>query len=397
MAAAYSPRTGAVGTGRCRTASASDIEMLFDISRAYGRMVVPPSTHRRTHATPSRLRVARNGACSAGVRLRRLRGSEQQQLRKASRCSDAGRGPRPPARPATDRDRQRRQPLLGAPGVRQIGRLRGREAEGGRLRPGRAAVRLPRVRGGRPLGAPADRARLDHVRRGRRLRAHRADRPGRRHRPRHGRRPTAGPREHLDQRLRGRRLRGLPGREHRVAPARHVHLRAEGRERRCRRRSRDRDLQPGQHRRTRPERHPGGDAHGQQHERYPGARHHLRARRHAGGDPWSGDAGLRQHRARDQDDVQRARGAPGQEPGQRGHGGRASRLGDRGARHQRQRLRLGRDPRGRRADGEGEAVEHGALCVVGRGGVEPRRLDLLRRPRSLRRTSTGSPSTSTST
>ena len=98
------------------------------------------------------------------------------------------------------------------------------------------------------------------------------------------------------------------------------------------------------------------------------------AGRHAG----PADARLRQHAARG------SRAPPTYSPSyrastrQRGHGGGTSRLGARGARHQRQRLRLGRDPRGRGADGEGGAVEHGALRLVGRGGVGPGRLDQLR-------------------
>ena len=148
-------------------------------------------------------------------------------------------------------DRERRQPLRRLRGLRRLGRLRGRDARGRRLRPRGPGVRLPRVRGRRPLGPPADRAGHGHLRRGRRLRGGHPDRPRRRHSGRHGRRPAARPGQHLDQRVRGFRLRGLPRREHRAAAAWHVHVRDQGRERRGGRRRRDRDLQPGQHDRRR--------------------------------------------------------------------------------------------------------------------------------------------------
>ena len=50
--------------------------------------------------------------------------------------------------------------------------------------------------------------------------------------------------------------------------------------------------------------------------------------------------------------------------------------------HQRQRLGLCRNSRGRRADGQGQAAQHGALRLVGRRGIRPRRVGLLR-PRVL--------------
>ena len=49
-----------------------------------------------------------------------------------------------------------------------------------------------------------------------------------------------------------------------------------------------------------------------------------------------------------------------------------------GSRHQRQRLGQRRHPRGGRADAEGEAEQQGPLRLVGRGGVGPGRLDVLR-------------------
>ena len=203
-------------------------------------------------------------------------------------------------------DRERRQPLLRLRGLRRLGRLRGRHARGRRLRPRGPDVRLPRVRGRRPLGPPADRAGHDHLCRGRRLRRGHPDRSRRRHSGGHGRRPAARPRQHLDQRLRGGRLRRLPRRQHRAAAARDLHVRDQGRERRGGRRRRDRDLQPGQHGRPRPQRHPGRHAHGQQHQRHPGARHHLRARCDAGQHAGPADAGLRQHAAPDPAHLQRA-------------------------------------------------------------------------------------------
>ena len=65
--------------------------------------------------------------------------------------------------------------------------------------------------------------------------------------------------------------------------------------------------------------------------------------------------------------------------------------------HQRQRLRLCRDPRDRRADVQGQAAQQAALRLVGRGGGRPRRLDRLRERPQPGREATRSPSTSTST
>ena len=58
--------------------------------------------------------------------------------------------------------------------------------------------------------------------------------------------------------------------------------------------------------------------------------------------------------------------------------GRAPRLRRGRPRHQRQRLGLRRDPRGRRADGQGPHQEQGPLRMVGRRGGGPHRLDGLR-------------------
>ena len=77
-------------------------------------------------------------------------------------------------------------------------------------------------------------------------------------------------------------------------------------------------------------------------------------------------------------DLQRARRDPHRERRQRRDGGRPPRLGQRRARHQRQRLGLGGAARGRRADGQVQPGQHRALRVVGRRGVRPRRLDALR-------------------
>ena len=87
--------------------------------------------------------------------------------------------------------------------------------------------------------------------------------------------------QHLDQRLRGRRLRRFPRRQHRAAPARHVHVRDQGGERRGGGRGRGAVLQPGRHRRARRAGHPGGDARQRLHRRHPGAQHDVRDRRRA--------------------------------------------------------------------------------------------------------------------
>ena len=105
------------------------------------------------------------------------------------------------------------------------------------------------------------------------------------------------------------------------------------------------------------------------------------------------DAGVRQHGPRDQDDLQRAGRDLVRQRQQRRHGRRPPRLRRRGSRHQRQRLRQRGDPRGRRADAEGEADQQGPLRLVGRRGVGPGRLDVLRRQPSAGRTGPRSPST----
>ena len=100
----------------------------------------------------------------------------------------------------------------------------------------------------RAVDAGADRADADHLRGGRRLSASidQSD-PGDVTAAVDGRRPPARPRQHVRQRLRGRRLRHLPGGQHRADPARHLHVRGEGRQRRSRRRRGRDHLQPGQH------------------------------------------------------------------------------------------------------------------------------------------------------
>ncbi|RHW25981.1 hypothetical protein D0Z08_16770 [Nocardioides immobilis] len=69
---------------------------------------------------------------------------------------------------------------------------------------------------------------------------------------------------------------------------------------------------------------------------------------------------------------------------QRDHGRRPPRLGARGSRYQRQRVRVQRSDRGRRADRQAEAAQQGALRLVGRRGSRPDRLAQLR-PLHLRR------------
>ena len=117
----------------------------------------------------------------------------------------------------------------------------------------------------------------------------------------------------------------------------------------------------------------------------PGDRHQLCARSRARRATAGGrDRRAGQHRrpfSEHARDLQRVRGQR-QWP-QRPHRRRrcAPRLGDRGRRDQRQRLRLRHDPRDRRADGRHRhrAAQQRALRVVGRRGVRPARLGALRR------------------
>ena len=76
--------------------------------------------------------------------------------------------------------------------------------------------------------------------------------------------------------------------------------------------------------------------------------------------------------------IERARREDREERGQCGHGRSTPRFGSRRARDQRQRIRIGSDPRGRRADGQGQAPKHLALRLVGSRGSEPRRFQPLR-------------------
>ena len=103
------------------------------------------------------------------------------------------------------------------------------------------------------------------------------------------------------------------------------------------------------------------------------------------------------HVPRTGDDVQRGRRDPRRQRRQRRDGRRPPRLGQRRAGHQRQRLRVRRPARGRRAAGQGQAGQHGALRLVGRGGVQPGRLEPLRDGPEPPRSAAGSRSTSTST
>ena len=82
---------------------------------------------------------------------------------------------------------------------------------------------------------------------------------------------------------------------------------------------------------------------------------------------------------RDAHDAQRDRRQQGRRHRQHRRRRRAPRQRPRGAGHQRQRLRLGDDPRDRRADGEGQAAQPGALHLVQRRGVRSHRLEVLRR------------------
>ena len=77
--------------------------------------------------------------------------------------------------------------------------------------------------------------------------------------------------------------------------------------------------------------------------------------------PGSADAGVRQHAARDQDHVQRARRDSRRRRQQRRDGRRPPRLGRRRAGHQRQRLGQRRDPGDRRGDAEGRS--RGTRCA----------------------------------
>ena len=98
----------------------------------------------------------RRGA--GGAFTRGLFEPDEQHLRQGARVRAGRRGPQAPGGAAADRRRERREPVLRLRRLQRVRRLRRRHAQGGRLRPRGPEVRLPRVRGRRPVGAPADRA-----------------------------------------------------------------------------------------------------------------------------------------------------------------------------------------------------------------------------------------------
>ena len=139
----------------------------------------------------------------------------------------------------------------GFAGLQRLRRLRGRDARGRRLRPRGPGVRLPRVRGRRPVGAPADRAE-------RRSPMSRASTSGRSPRPT----PATSPRRSRPSTCSSASgntstsgceasdFAGFPAGNIALLQRGDVHVRDQGRERRGGRRRRDRDLQPGQHDRS---------------------------------------------------------------------------------------------------------------------------------------------------
>ena len=169
-----------------------------------------------------------------------------------------------------------------------------------------------------------------------------------------------------------------------------MHLRHQGNQRLQRRSDRRRDLQ--QHRgRSRRD-----------------ARQHVYARSARGrGHPVAGCAAQRDSGPRVADQDRRAPGAggrgerarriQGRKRRQRGDGRGSPRLRERRTGDQRQRIRLGRHPRGRRADGPRRPEEQGAIRAVGRRGS---RTSWARRSTSAafpRKSTPRSPSISTST
>ena len=166
-----------------------------------------------------------------------------------------------------------------------------------------------------------------------------------------------------------------------------VQLHREGPERRgCRRRCRDHHergqhggahaaaLQPGHRRRDHPR--DGGIVPG----RYPSEQ--RRDERSHGHDGSRQDGLLH----RDAHDPQRHRGQQARRDRQHDRRRCASRRRLRGPGHSGQRLGLGRDPRDRRADGEGGAAKPRALHLVQRRGIGADRLEPLRRAAAAGRT-----------
>ena len=246
---------------------------------------------------------------------------------KLLECVAGRRGPRAPGGVPGDRGPQRRQPLRRLRGLRRLGRLCGRHARGRRLRPRGSGVRLPRVRGCRPLGPPADGAGHRHLCRGHRFRGGHPDRSRRCHSSRQGRRPAARPGNTSTSGCEASDFAGFPAgniallqrgtctfeiKAENAAAAGAVGIVI---------------FNQGNTTRRRPQRDPGRHAHGEQHQRHPGDRHHLRAGCDAGEHARSADAGLRQHAAPGPADLQRAGRDVRRERRQRRHGRRAPRLG----------------------------------------------------------------------
>ena len=223
---------------------------------------------------------------SPAVRRRRqpLRQPHERHHREAARLREARRRPRAPGRPAGHRGRQRRHPRLRHCRLRRLGRLRGRRLRGRRLRrrPCSRSTFFASIRLGPSALQQTAPGAVTYVELTSTSRPMDQSDAGDVTASRDGRRPAAGAGQHVDQRMRGRRLRRLPGGQHRPHPARHLHLRAEGRERRGRR---CRGRQSSSTRATtadphRPDRRHAGR---RQHRRHPGAGRHLRPGRRARG------------------------------------------------------------------------------------------------------------------
>ena len=105
-----------------------------------------PSPRRRW---PPRRALAAPRACSTRV---------NNTHAKLAECITLDGRARAPGRAAGDRRRQPRHPRLGLPGLRRLGRLRRAAADGRRLHPAGAAVRVQHLHHARPRGARAGRA-----------------------------------------------------------------------------------------------------------------------------------------------------------------------------------------------------------------------------------------------
>ena len=216
----------------------------------------------------------------------------------------------------------------------------------------------------------ADVTRPGDVRRGHRLLGHLAVGARRRDRSRHACRPRPGSGQHLHQRLRG----GATGRTSPRATSRSSSVvSAPSRSRASYAAAHGASgilfFNQGDVDNAGPDGHPGRDPQQRLHRRDPCTQPDLRARRAARRDRRPGDEAVRKRDPRVVDHREPDRRVQRRRSRQRRDGGRPPRLRQRGAWHQRQRLRLQRAARGRRAAGQGQATS----TSCGSRGGRPRR------------------------